>query len=442
MAPPPGVGPASLRFAAAASWQVVRQRRVEHFPRVVEFLQFLRAAAPGLVCYRHHERLCIGLKAKVVVELILQEQPWVQVLKALDHHFPKFRAEPLDPATKRHDRKILEARENFLLQVKQLSKAGDLASSLPELKQDYGEPFLVALEKLLFEYLCQLEKALPTVKAQELQDALSWLQPDCFVASSVALRQYGVDMGWPFPESSASGSVNMTEPVEQSPHQQAEPALHSPLPKAKPGLHQPASREHPEHLAGSRFNLAPLGKRKLRSQWTSAKGCHKERPTVMLFPFRNMDLTAQNTSNWKSREEHGVDTVGSVGTKTVSTGKSKTASQTTGKRAPEESLPDIPAADQMENSVNCYMDPLRLSLSPPRPKKPVAVQSPSLCDSVITIGDRVLDSDEEENNQRERKESLKNYQKTKYGTFIPMFCEYMPESCLFVPDKIANSRVR
>lgn len=161
----------------------------------------------------------------------------------------------------------------------------------------------------------------------------------------------------------------------------------------------------------------------------------------MLFPFRNMDLTTQNTSNWKSREEHGVDTAGSVGTKTVSTGKSKTASQTTGKRAPEESLPDIPAAEQMENSVNCYMDPLRLSLSPPRPKKPVAVQSPSLCDSVITIGDRVLDSDEEENNQRERKESLKNYQKTKYGTFIPMFCDYMPKSCLFVPDKIANSRV-
>lgn len=68
----------------------------------------------------------------------------------------------------------------------------------------------------------------------------------------------------------------------------------------------------------------------------------------MLFPFRNVDLTAQNTSHRKSRGEHGVDTAGSVGTKPVATGKSKTASQTTGKRAPEESLPDIPAAEQME----------------------------------------------------------------------------------------------
>uniref|UniRef100_A0A2R8PMX6 TERF1 interacting nuclear factor 2 n=1 Tax=Callithrix jacchus TaxID=9483 RepID=A0A2R8PMX6_CALJA len=64
MATPPGTGPAALRFAAAASWRVVRGRCVEHFPRVLEFLQSLRAVAPGLVRYRHHERLCMGLKAK------------------------------------------------------------------------------------------------------------------------------------------------------------------------------------------------------------------------------------------------------------------------------------------------------------------------------------------------------------------------------------------
>lgn len=66
MATPPGAGPAALRFVAAASWQVVRGRCVEHFPRVLEFLRYLRAAAPGLVRYRHHERLCMGLKAKVL----------------------------------------------------------------------------------------------------------------------------------------------------------------------------------------------------------------------------------------------------------------------------------------------------------------------------------------------------------------------------------------
>lgn len=38
---------------------------------------------------------------QVVVELILQEQPWAQVLDALNHHFPEThpqRPVPLDPA--------------------------------------------------------------------------------------------------------------------------------------------------------------------------------------------------------------------------------------------------------------------------------------------------------------------------------------------------------
>lgn len=132
----------------------------------------------------------------------------------------------------------------------------------------------------------------------------------------------------------------------ESPHQQTKPASHKPLPKAKLGPHQPASREHSEHLAGNRFNLAPLGKRKFHSQWTSAKAGHKERPTVMLFPFRNTGLPAQDVSNPKSREEHGMDTPSSVGTEPVCIGKSKTPSQTLGKRALEETPPDSPAAQQ------------------------------------------------------------------------------------------------
>ncbi|XP_028643145.1 TERF1-interacting nuclear factor 2 isoform X2 [Grammomys surdaster] len=416
MAPPPGMGPASLRFAAAASWLVVRRRRVEHFSRVVEFLQSLRAAAPGLVSYRHHERLCMGLKAKVVVELILQERPWAQVLNALNHHFPESR-------TTKQDRKLLEAQENFCLLVKQLSE--DPASSLQELEQDYGEPFLVAMEKLLFEYLCQLEKALPTVRAQELQDALSWIQPGSLITSSVALRQYGMDMGWPFPESSTSGSVNLIEPMEESPHQQTKPALHNPLPKAKLGPHQPASREHPQHLAGNHFNLAPLGKRKFHSQWTSAKAGHKERPTVMLFPFRNTGLPAQDVSNPKSREEHGMDTAGSVGTEPVCIGKSKTPSQTLGKRALEEMPPDSPAAEQKENCV----DPLRLS-SPPSVKKPV-LSPQSLHNSVITIEDLVLDSDEEENNQKEGKDLPAMPSQSPYQKPLP----HPQDSCSLHPTK-------
>lgn len=407
---PLGAGPGTLRFAAAASWQVVRGRRVEHFPRVLEFLRTLRAAAPGLVRYLHHARLCIGLKAKVVVELILQGRPWEQVLNALNDHFPESGPVVRDPkATKQDLRKILEAQETFCQQVKQLSEApGDLASKLQELAQEYGEPFLVAMEKLFFEYLCQLEKALPPLQAQQLQNILNWLQPGISVTSCLALRQYSEDMGWTLSECSVD-SLNLTEPVEQNPPQQPRPAaLHTPLPKAKPGpcLPQgPASRKHPEPLAGHHFNLAPLGRRRIQSRWAPAKGGHKERPTVMLFPFRNLGSATQVGSKPGNREECEVlteDPAGATGSGTASNGKSKSPSHTLGKRSLKENPDDVPGSEQKENCLDCYRDPLRLALSPPRARKPVC--PPSVCSSVITIGDLVLDSDEEENSQKDRQD--------------------------------------
>ncbi|XP_005603304.1 TERF1-interacting nuclear factor 2 isoform X1 [Equus caballus] len=413
MATPPGAGPAVLRFAAAASWQVVRRRCVEHYPQVLEFLRALRAAAPGLVRYRHHERLCMGLKAKVVVELILQGRPWAQVLNALYHHFPEPGPVVRDPKTTKQDlRKISEAQETFRQQVKQLAEAPvDLASKLQELEQEYGEPFLAAMEKLFFEYLCQMEKALPRVQAQQLQDVLSWMQPGVSVTSSFALTQYGVDMGWPLPECSDADSMNVTEPMEQSPPRQPRLALHDPLPEARPGPYLPqgaGSRKHPEPLAGHHFNLAPLGRRRIQSQWASTRGGHKERPTVMLLPFRNLGSPPQVISKPENQEEYGThvaDPAGAVGRRAASTGKSKSASQTLGGRALKENSVDLSASEQKENCLDCPMDPLRLSLSPPRARKPVG--PPSMCSSVITIGDLVLDSDEEENGQREGRVSRK-----------------------------------
>ncbi|KAM9645318.1 TERF1-interacting nuclear factor 2 isoform 1-T1 [Trichechus inunguis] len=434
MATPPGAGPASLRLAAAASWQVVRGRRVELFPRVLEFMQSLRFAAPGLVRYRHHERLCMGLKAKVVVELILQARPWAQVLNALNQHFPESGHLVRNPkATKQDLMKILESQETFRQQVKQLAEAPvDLASKLQELEQEYGEPFLAAMEKLFFEYLCRLEKALPALQAQQLQDVLSWMQPGVSITSSFALSQYGVDMGWTLPECSITDSVTMTQPMEPNPPQQPRLALGSSLPNTKHSPHfpqEPASRTHPEPLTGHHFNLAPIGRRRIQSRWASTRGGHKERPTVMLFPFRNLGSSAQVISKPENKRQHWTHTADpacAVGTRTASAGKPKCPSQHLGGRALKENPVGSSASEQKENCLDCALDPLKLSLSPPRTRKPAS--SPSLCSPIITIGDLVLDSDDEENGQREGKESLGNYQKTKFDTLIPTFCEYLPPS--------------
>lgn len=359
----------------------------------------------------------------MVVELILRDRPWPQVLSALHHHFPESGPVLRDPkATKQDLRKMSEAQQTFCQQVKQFREAPvDLTGKLQELEQEYGEPFLTAMEKLLFEYLCQLEKALPPLQAQQLQDILSWMQPGASITSS-AINQYAVDMGWPRLECSVTESWDMIGSMEQSPPLQQRPALDMPSPHCPQG---PVSRKHAEPLAGHHFNLAPLGRRKTHSRWTPKKGSQKERPTVMLLPFRNLGTShvlSKPKNLQEELEQHREEPAGTGNKRTASTGKSQSPSQTPAEKAPKEKLVDLFTSEQKENCLAHPKDHLRLSISPPRPK--ITACPLSTCSSSIIIGDLVLDSDEEDSFQE--KESLENYQKTKFDTLIPTFCEYLP----------------
>ncbi|EPQ11041.1 TERF1-interacting nuclear factor 2 [Myotis brandtii] len=298
MAEPPCSGPAALRLAAAASWRAVRGRYVEYFPRVLEFLRSLRAAAPGLVRYRHHERLCMGLKAKVVVELILQGRRWAHVLNSLYLHFPVSGPTVVrDPKATEQDLKIIsEAQEAFRQQVKLLAEA-------PE------------------------------------------------------------DLDWKL----------------------------------------------------------------LESEFTN--------------------LGHISTQNRKEQGTHTAVPAGDVGTKAASTGKSRSPSQTLGGRTVKENPADLSASEQKANCWDCSMEPLRLHTESGRDQTAsslgtleglcssrrvlnsgflLAVCPPSLCSPVMTRGDLVLGSDEEENGQSGGMESLENYEKTNFDTLIPTFCEYLP----------------
>lgn len=176
------------------------------------------------------------------------------------------------------------------------------------------------------------------------------MQPGVSVTSCLALNQYCADMGWTLPECSVD-SVSLPEPAEQIPPQ-PRPASHTPLPKAKPGPPSPptpASRQHPEPLTGCHFNLAPLGRRRIQSRWTSTRGGHKERPTVMLFPFRNLGPATQVISKPGLREGGGGHTeepAGAAGSSTASNAKCKSPSHTLGKRALVEDLADFSGSEK------------------------------------------------------------------------------------------------
>ena len=52
-------------MALAGAWQVVRARRLRHFPRVLALLEAVGRAAPAALSFQHSVRLRLGLQAAV-----------------------------------------------------------------------------------------------------------------------------------------------------------------------------------------------------------------------------------------------------------------------------------------------------------------------------------------------------------------------------------------
>ncbi|MEE6500363.1 hypothetical protein FKM82_003752 [Ascaphus truei] len=140
-------GPAGLRLdgtpsvpvVAKAVWHVMQRRDTPQFGRVLDFLEGIHEQVPELLCYRHYAKLSAGLRGKMVLNMVEQRCPLMDILKALNCHFPP--ACPDDPSTKK-------------------------------LPNEYGETFMAVLEKLLWEFLCRLQTVLTPLSDQmQLPDA-------------------------------------------------------------------------------------------------------------------------------------------------------------------------------------------------------------------------------------------------------------------------------
>ncbi|XP_054039990.1 TERF1-interacting nuclear factor 2 [Rissa tridactyla] len=160
------VSPAvALRLSMAAAWRVVRGRSPARFPRVLALLEAVGRAAPGALHFRHAARLRLGLQAAVVVHMLQEARPAGKILDAIDTFFPEEEAAGggHGPASPRDLAMVGEAQESFREMVLGLladPRRRDAYLQGP-VREEYGEPFLEALERLFHECLERLESALP-----------------------------------------------------------------------------------------------------------------------------------------------------------------------------------------------------------------------------------------------------------------------------------------
>ncbi|XP_070585884.1 TERF1-interacting nuclear factor 2 isoform X4 [Erythrolamprus reginae] len=139
-------GATALRLVAASVWHVVRRRCFTDFPQVLTFVTTVAQAAPELMPYREVAKLQMGLKAKTAEDLAM--------VRTCQENFRVLLFCILSDFVQRE----------IYVQV--------------FMETDYGEAFMIMLEQLLQDYLCQLERILPDPEYQVLLQAAIIHIPD------------------------------------------------------------------------------------------------------------------------------------------------------------------------------------------------------------------------------------------------------------------------
>ncbi|XP_069798620.1 TERF1-interacting nuclear factor 2-like [Narcine bancroftii] len=147
----------SLQVTALAVWCAILRRDTASYSRVVEFLETVSGAVPTLVTHRHLSKLLLGLRAKIILEMFLQDCPSDDIRSQLGVLFPQDNL-LCSAETDQESQKVCEIQKQFRdLVLHLLSNPAFRASFLEvEVREQYGDEFLNALERLLWEYLMRL----------------------------------------------------------------------------------------------------------------------------------------------------------------------------------------------------------------------------------------------------------------------------------------------
>ncbi|XP_062239670.1 TERF1-interacting nuclear factor 2 [Platichthys flesus] len=164
-----------VRLVSAAFWKVLKQRDVMQYGTVEEFVTLACDTVPGLLTVRHQGKLTLGLRGRLILELLRGQEPDVMLIEL---HMKRIRA-PAAPSSSlaaavRKDVKIARTVESFHSFVNTLltDPAERDQFFKEEFPLEYGPKFDEELEKLLWEFLIRLDQLLPV---PNLAQTVSWL---------------------------------------------------------------------------------------------------------------------------------------------------------------------------------------------------------------------------------------------------------------------------
>ncbi|XP_051922244.1 TERF1-interacting nuclear factor 2 isoform X1 [Hippocampus zosterae] len=164
-----------VRLMSAALWKVMKQRDVAQYGVLAEFVESTCDTVPGLLTLRHQAKLALGLRARLILELLRVAQPDSGVIGT---QLKKIRA-PSRPSTSsaptaKTDVKVKTSVESFHTLVHELltNQVAKEEFFQEEFFEGYGPLFDQSMEKLLWEFLVRLDQLLPV---PSLSQTVSWL---------------------------------------------------------------------------------------------------------------------------------------------------------------------------------------------------------------------------------------------------------------------------
>ncbi|XP_060744996.1 zinc finger protein 23 [Tachysurus vachellii] len=162
-----------LRLMSAFMWQVLQQKNVVHYGKLEEFVSMVTETVPHLLSYRQRVQLILGLRARMILEMLREPDD----VKLAQVHLDRMRLPDIPAGCSVDVYSDLELSvSNFKALVLALLKdPAEKAYFFQEVfPVEYGPRYDTALKELMWELLSCLERLFPV---PDLKKTLSWLTP-------------------------------------------------------------------------------------------------------------------------------------------------------------------------------------------------------------------------------------------------------------------------
>nr|XP_061810809.1 uncharacterized protein LOC133601696 [Nerophis lumbriciformis] len=164
-----------VRLVSAALWKVMKQRDVARYGVLADFVASTCETVTGLLTLRHQAKLQLGLRSRLIMELLRDPQPDASAIKT---HLKRITV-PTTPSTSssntvKTDVKVRKSVESFHLMVHEMlaDPVARLNYFQEDFQEDYGPLYDQTIEKRLWEFLIRLDQLLPV---PSLSQTVSWL---------------------------------------------------------------------------------------------------------------------------------------------------------------------------------------------------------------------------------------------------------------------------